>query len=1428
MGLACSGRLPVVFSTAPRLRRDALRLIAALLTAAVATAASAGAQTVTFPKTTFPSAAGAAPSKVLPMRDGRMLLLSPSQIEVFDPVSGTVVATTASTVFPGGAAAALLNDGRVLVAGGGTAPGTKSASIVTVAGSTITVAATANMAAARTGHALATLADGRAVAFGGGALNLDVYSPSTSTFSTVSGGTTQTVPAGFTLPNGNLLFVSPGVSRVLSGTTLTQVSSVTHPAGFAATAAVLLLDGRAVLIGGAQTEILAATASPVTIAAGPSLPTATSSAQAVVLGDGSVLVADASGPLVQRWTPAGAASVIDTLDTNPSALGPLASGGAFGCCDGLGHPYAYTPAGGMPAFMPVSAGARKARTDVQGVLLNDGRVAAIAGSTNAIDVYDPATGASYTVTSGTPRSQVGIVALDDGRLFVAGGVTPSTTLLSTAFASSSGPPLSSARVRPTLVKLADGRVLIVGGATAATALEIASDTLVTPVPAAEIFDPASNSVTTVAGWANGRYGSTATPMPDGSVYVIGGHDGGSVSRGIDRFDPSTNTFTSAGQLVSGRYWHTATAIDATHILVAGGLGEEGPGNIGVLGKLELYDTTTHTAARLATNLSRARYGHAALLRADGTVLFAGGIAGPVALDPEVYDPVANTVTVLAPLDAAGTQSVNRSTLLRTAGGQPVLLLDSLNTSSADNIYVLRDGVLGAEDLVARYGSAATVLADAGQSLSDSVRFWFNAWDAIRATDNTRRHVVTDGQLTRARSLASAVVLQGGKVLVTGGNDENGSSVNADTAEVYDPAAHTSVATGNMGTTHVSHWSTLLPDGRALVAGNVSEVFDPATGTFSQLTGATLLTGTTTNPISLPGGRTLAVRTNSGMTMFDSVSMRAITLGSAFGTGSGMPAVARQPNGDVLIYPGSNPQVTTGAAAPFTRVVWRMRDVAGQAAAISHPGGYSSTSPISIHVVGLAPNASIPRNSVVYLFGRTNTSTVTATATALADGSADVSITAPGAAVVPDGSGVRFMPDVVGSVTAAAGATTITITGLTEGVSVTAGQRLVFGAGTSTPTTVEAAQDASADATGAAIVVLGAPLPAALSSQSVRLDLWPDTTLATDRNAATVIDLGDGRFAVAGGVSYEAGTTAVTDQSVSIYDTAAKVFSTLAQPLTYQIGSFPPAIALGGGRGLIIDNDMELVDGTAGTVTLDAVLPSRRSNAGGVLLPDGRVLVLGGIAVDGSSRDVLAYLPGSSYNEMVVTMAQQLATAQAQIAALNTQVSQLTAQIAALQAQVDTIPGLQAQILSLQQELAGVQAQLQQAQADIAALQQQLDAANAANSQLQTANASLEAQVASLQRQLADTQAQLGDANLQVAALTAQNAALLQQVAALQQVANGAAGLVASLQQLLAALPGGGFIPGATLTDQLTRLANAIKVMPQGAQIQLAKALAGRK
>src|SRR6478672_8115440 len=89
-----------------------------------------------------------------------------------------------------------------------------------------------------------------------------------------------------------------------------------------------------------------------------------------------------------------------------------------------------------------------------------------------------------------------------------------------------------------------------------------------------------------------------------------------------------------------------------------------------------------------------------------------------------------------------------------------------------------------------------------------------------------------GDLDAARAGARATLMYDGRVLVTGGSNEEGVTASA---ERYSPEAQGFIPAAQMETARANHSATLLPDGKILIAGGLgtdgsalasAEVYDP--------------------------------------------------------------------------------------------------------------------------------------------------------------------------------------------------------------------------------------------------------------------------------------------------------------------------------------------------------------------------------------------------------------------------------------------------------------------------------------------------------------------------------------------------------------------------------------------------------------------------
>ena len=268
-----------------------------------------------------------------------------------------------------------------------------------------------------------------------------------------------------------------------------------------------------------------------------------------------------------------------------------------------------------------------------------------------LTLLDPRTG-SFTTTRDLPPSTRGLppslalasmALLRDGRVLIVrgsadGGDDPSATIydpIADRF-DEIGAPLV-ARDWPFLVTLADGRVLVGGG----------SRDPETALATAELFDPATGTFSPAGSMARPRtFGVSATLLPDARVLVVGG--GPDVGTSAELFDPATGMFTPTGPMTVGRGgFHSATLLTDGRVLLAGGFVPFPADSKSVAdptATAEVYDPATATFSAVGP-MAAPRYGHAASLLADGTVLIAGGghdiepEGTPVAAsDAEIFDP----------------------------------------------------------------------------------------------------------------------------------------------------------------------------------------------------------------------------------------------------------------------------------------------------------------------------------------------------------------------------------------------------------------------------------------------------------------------------------------------------------------------------------------------------------------------------------------------------------------------------------------------------------------------------------------------------------------------------------------------------------------------------------------------------------------------
>lgn len=329
-------------------------------------------------------------------------------------------------------------------------------------------------------------------------------------------------------------------------------------------------------------------------------------------------------------------------------------------------------------------------------------------------------------------------------------------------------------------------------------------------------------------------GDAGDGLGDGGVSDAGGADGGG---------PASGEFRTLSRMSAVRAYGTATVLRTGKVLLVGCSDPAAP-------CAELFAPAAASFEPAgALNFPRTR--HSATLLADGNVLITGGrtpLQTSYVTASELYDPVTNAFAPFAPL----TTSRARHTSLVLGNGD-VLVLGGVSESTVQAPPAWERLPLWGGAFVASPSTAAwadilhTALPSGRVLLSGGFRGLLLPSPKREAnlyrpeTETTPR---TGGNPAAAYGGGAAVRLPDGTVLLTGGQDETGSTVA--TAEIFEPATETFRLVGPMLEARAQHRATLLGDGLVLVTGgevdaavsrgpvrDSTELYDWRTGRFER-------------------------------------------------------------------------------------------------------------------------------------------------------------------------------------------------------------------------------------------------------------------------------------------------------------------------------------------------------------------------------------------------------------------------------------------------------------------------------------------------------------------------------------------------------------------------------------------------------------------
>ena len=321
-------------------------------------------------------------------------------------------------------------------------------------------------------------------------------------------------------------------------------------------------------------------------------------------------------------------------------------------------------------------------------------------------------------------------------------------------------PLHIPRWHSTSVELENGNILVSGG--------ISKDS--GNISDAEIYNYKIEKWEVIHPMVLGRAYHLLLKLSNGNIMAISG--GNYEKRSCEVYDTTTKIWTLIDSLNYERtFGETATLLGNGDVLVVGGY-YLAVGNTKILNSCEIYNARTKKWI-VTDSLKIDREYHTATKLLDGRILVAGGFSGTQKelTDCEIYDPNKGEWSEAAPLN------------------------------------------------IARFEHTATLLPDGkvlvtgGENYSNPTSPWLKTCELYDPIQNKWTIVKS---LSVAHSLHSALLLNNGLILITGG------SFNTGIWELYDPKNFTNIYSGSFPNDTVSpSLINLIPNGKVLSAGGMT-------------------------------------------------------------------------------------------------------------------------------------------------------------------------------------------------------------------------------------------------------------------------------------------------------------------------------------------------------------------------------------------------------------------------------------------------------------------------------------------------------------------------------------------------------------------------------------------------------------------------------
>jgi len=267
-------------------------------------------------------------------------------------------------------------------------------------------------------------------------------------------------------------------------------------------------------------------------------------------------------------------------------------------------------------------------------------------------------------------------------------------------------------------------------------------------------------------------------------------------------------FTRGLNMTVPRFIHRTAKLQDGRVLLTGGQVQNAPAAV-ITNSVDAFNPADNSVSPVGPMTIR-RWSHTATTLADGRVLVTGGRTGSTAANgvvlatAEIYDPATNEW-----IETAGPMSVARRSHTATLLPNGKVLI---------------------------VGGGNGVSTTTSQPIQSAELF-----------DPATGMFTVVGNMLNSRSAHSAILLDDGTVLISGGSNGTGTLFPTNTAEIYNPADNTFTAVGPMNFSHLAQLPGKLRDGRVVqgssyynethtsAGGRItdeSEIYDPVARTFT--------------------------------------------------------------------------------------------------------------------------------------------------------------------------------------------------------------------------------------------------------------------------------------------------------------------------------------------------------------------------------------------------------------------------------------------------------------------------------------------------------------------------------------------------------------------------------------------------------------------